>query len=130
MIKRDTQLLRSEAQLFGTKRTFARFFHKLAGSKLCAYFENQRFIVRADERLTAFAELKSAIRLYRRNSRNLRFNDFPFPSKNSIDTVPGGPARSTRAKLFQASLRELHLTRFPQGNPRANGSLAQLKLLP
>src|SRR6266498_4297009 len=31
MIKRDTQLLRSEAQLFGTKRTFARFFHKLAG---------------------------------------------------------------------------------------------------
>jgi hypothetical protein len=33
------------------------------------------FVVRADETLTAFAELASAIRLYRRNPRNLPFND-------------------------------------------------------
>ena len=43
--------------------------------------ENQRFIVRADEKLTAFAELESAIRLYRRNPRNLRFNDFSVSAK-------------------------------------------------
>jgi len=38
----------------------------------------QRLIMRADERLTAFAELESAIRLYRRDPRNLRSNDFFF----------------------------------------------------
>jgi len=36
-----------------------------------------RFILRADERLTAVAELESAIRLYPRNSPDPLFNDFP-----------------------------------------------------
>jgi len=43
--------------------------------------DNQWLIVRADEKLTAFLELKSAIRLYRRNPRNLRFNDFSVSAK-------------------------------------------------
>jgi hypothetical protein len=30
--------------------------------KLCEYFENQRFIVRADEKLTAFVGFESATR--------------------------------------------------------------------
>ena len=32
----------------------------------------KRFVVHADEKLTAFVELESAIRLYRLNPRNLR----------------------------------------------------------
>jgi len=40
--------------------------------------DRQRFIVRTNEKLTAFLELESSIRLYRRNPRNLRFDDFPF----------------------------------------------------
>src|SRR5205823_10944267 len=79
-------------------------------------------------KLTAFLELESAIRLYRRNPRNLRSNDFFVSLKTSIDTRPGAAARSVRAKLFRRLARESsHLTLFPQGKPRANGSLAQPK---
>jgi hypothetical protein len=66
--------------------------------------DGKRFVVHADEKLIAFAELESAMRLIsakRRNPRNLRFNDFSVPSKNSIDIVEGGPARSGRAKSFR-----------------------------
>jgi hypothetical protein len=38
--------------------------------------DGKRFVVRADEKLPAFVELEAATRLYRRNPRNLRFNDF------------------------------------------------------
>jgi hypothetical protein len=39
----------------------------------------KRFVARADEKLTAFAELEAAIRPYRRkNPGKLRFNDFSF----------------------------------------------------
>jgi hypothetical protein len=41
--------------------------------------DGKRFVVRADEKLTAFLELESTIRLYLRNPRNLRFNDFSVP---------------------------------------------------
>jgi hypothetical protein len=46
-----------------------------------AHRDGQRFIVGADEMLTAFGEVESAIRLYRRNRHNLRFNDFFFSRK-------------------------------------------------
>jgi hypothetical protein len=36
----------------------------------------KRFVVRADEKLTAFLELESAIRLYPRKPRNLRSQNF------------------------------------------------------
>jgi hypothetical protein len=45
--------------------------------------DGKRFIVRADEKLTAFIELESAIRLYRRNPHNLRFNRFSVPAKKN-----------------------------------------------
>jgi hypothetical protein len=35
-----------------------------------------------DEKLTAFLELELAVRLYRRNPRNLRFDDFSVSAKN------------------------------------------------
>jgi hypothetical protein len=37
--------------------------------------DGKRFVVHADEKLTAFLELEAAIWLYRRNPINLRFND-------------------------------------------------------
>ena len=43
--------------------------------------DGKRFVVRADEKLTAFVELESAIRLYPRNPRGLRFNDFTVSAK-------------------------------------------------
>jgi hypothetical protein len=43
--------------------------------------DGKRFVVHASEKLTAFVELESAIRLYRRNPRNLRFNDFSVSAK-------------------------------------------------
>jgi len=43
--------------------------------------DRKRFVVQANEKLTAFVELESAIRLYRRNPRNVRFNDSSVPSK-------------------------------------------------
>jgi hypothetical protein len=36
--------------------------------------DGKRYVVHADEKLTAFIELESAIRLYLLNPRNLRFN--------------------------------------------------------
>jgi hypothetical protein len=85
--------------------------------------DGKRFVVHADEKLTAFMELESAIRLYRRNPRDLRLNDFSFPSKNSIDTVQRRPARSARAKSVRR-LQSSHLTLLPQDKPRAQVSLA------
>jgi hypothetical protein len=43
--------------------------------------DGKRFVVGADEKLTAFLELESAIRLYRRNPHNLGFDDFPLSAK-------------------------------------------------
>jgi hypothetical protein len=43
--------------------------------------DGKRFVVRADEKLTAFVEIESTIRLYLRNPRNLRFNDFSVSAK-------------------------------------------------
>jgi hypothetical protein len=43
--------------------------------------QRTRCIVRADEKLTAFAALESAIRLNLRNPRNLRFTDFSVSAK-------------------------------------------------
>ena len=45
--------------------------------------DGKRFVVRADEKLSAFVEIESAIRPYRRHPRNLRFNDVSVPSKLS-----------------------------------------------
>jgi hypothetical protein len=41
----------------------------------------------------------------------------------------GGLHDHRRAKLVRRLPPELHLTLFPQGNPRANGSFAQLKVI-
>jgi hypothetical protein len=79
--------------------------------------------VHADEKLTAFVELELAIRLYRRNQRNRRFNNSSVSSKNSIDTVQRRPARSGRAKSVRR-LQSSHLTLLPQDKPRAEVSLA------
>jgi len=43
-----------------------------------------------NERLTAFAELESAIRLYPRNPCYPQFNDFSFPRKKSCCTTVSG----------------------------------------
>src|SRR5205814_8611804 len=50
-------------------------------------------------------------------------------AKIRVDAHGEGTSASHRAKLFRRLPRELHLTLFPQGNPRANGSLAQLKII-
>jgi len=65
------------------------------------YRDGQRFIVRADEKLTAFVELESATRLYRRNRAICGLMFSQFPPKNSLDTVGAGAAKSARAKLFR-----------------------------
>jgi len=61
--------------------------------------DGKRFAVRADEKLTAFVELESAIRLYLPNPRNLHLMIFTFPPKNSIDTARA--RLPSCAKLFK-----------------------------
>jgi hypothetical protein len=55
-----------------------------------AHRSGKRFVVRADEKLTAFLELESAIRLYPRNPCYPQFNDFSFPRKKSCCTTVSG----------------------------------------
>jgi hypothetical protein len=57
----------------------------------------RRFIVRADEKLTTFLELETAVR------------------KNSIDTLCRRLPDCTRAKSVGRLPQELYLTIFPQG---------------
>ena len=59
--------------------------------------DGKRFVVQADEKLTAFLELESATR------------------KNSIDTSCRGWHRRARAKSIRRLPPEIHLTLFPQG---------------
>jgi hypothetical protein len=61
-----------------------------------AHRYGKRFVVRADEILTAFMELKSTI------------------LKNSIDPVFDGWQSRARAKAVRRRHPELHLTLFPQ----------------
>ena len=59
--------------------------------------DGKGFVVRADEKLTAFLELEAAIR------------------KNSIDIVSPRLAGLQPRQVRWASPQELHLTLFPQG---------------
>jgi hypothetical protein len=59
--------------------------------------DGKRFVVHADEKLTAFIELESTIR------------------KNSIDIICRRRPECTRAKSVGRLPPELHLTLFPQG---------------
>jgi len=100
--------------------------------------DRKRFIVRADEKLTAFLELEAAIRAGSAGGRRLiRQPDFTVlcswrrlgksPSSNSQPSrcgllektvltlpAPGGQGR-TRAKFVGCLPQEFHLTLFPQG---------------
>jgi hypothetical protein len=58
----------------------------------------KRFVVRADEKLTAFAELEAAIR------------------KTVLTSCVGGWQSRFRAKSVRRLPPEFHLTLFPQGN--------------
>jgi hypothetical protein len=53
------------------------------------------------------------------------------PQTGEVTTFASGrkgqPSESRCAKLFRRLPKELHLTLFPQGSPRADGSLAQRK---
>jgi hypothetical protein len=77
--------------------------------------DGKRFVARADEKLTAFVQLESVLRLHRRNPRNLRFNDVFVPSKNCLDTVSGGLNIHAALSRLGVSPQELHLALFPQG---------------
>jgi hypothetical protein len=46
----------------------------------------KRFVVHADEKLTAFVELESAIPLYPRDPRSRRFDDFSVSAKKIVLT--------------------------------------------
>ena len=74
--------------------------------------DGERFIVRADEKLTIFLGVNRRV------------------AQIVLTFSPRACQSHIRAKSVGRLQKELHLTRFPQGNPRANGSLAQLKLLP
>src|SRR5213079_680902 len=82
------------------------------------------------EKWTAFAETESAIRMVSAKIRAIRdLITLPFPQ----EIILTSSGRDLQDRLAPSSLgvspKELHLTCFPQGNPRANGSLAQLKIL-
>ena len=71
--------IRKLAKLKSTSKTLKKLFRP---KKADAHRDDgKRFVVNADEKLTAFVELESAVRLYRRNPRNLRFNNFPVFAK-------------------------------------------------
>jgi hypothetical protein len=93
-----------------------------------AHRGGKRFIVHADEKLTAFVELEAAIRLYRRNPRNLRFNDFSVPQK--IVLTP--PRVSLQDRAAPSPLGDSSEATSPSSrreNRERQGSLAQLEVL-
>ena len=77
--------------------------------------DGKRFVVRADEKLTGFLNWNRRSGSYRRNPRNLRFNDVFVPSKNCLDTVSGGLNIHAALSRLGVSPQELHLALFPQG---------------
>ena len=89
--------------------------------------DGKRFVVRADEKLTAFLELESTVRKRQRTrkteeddtdseSESARFS-VVRSAENSIDTVWLEQARLHRRQVRWASPQELHLTLFSQGKP-------------
>src|SRR5882757_876115 len=77
--------------------------------------DGKRYVVRAEEKLTGFLNWNRRSGSYRRNPRNLRFNDVFVPSKNCLDTVSGGLNIHAALSRLGVSPQELHLAFFPQG---------------
>jgi hypothetical protein len=80
-----------------------------------AHREGQRFIVHADEKLTAFLELESQLIWTRPNVGQTPYIFLLTGCWNFRQA-------HTRAKSVRRLPHELHLTLFPQGYPSAKGS--------